>query len=120
MLGQHLHRRLIVHCRVQRRAQRVHELLERILALWILQQAINKVNVAVCDRRNVLGPILPVQGRAHLLHDPAEHRLLPIRGQQRQLTLDALGHPVRSGPGPGLVPIGCSAVEQIVLFLLLE
>ena len=73
VLGQHLHRRLVVDGRVQGRSQRVHELLERVLALRILQQAIDEVNVALRDRRDVLGPVLPVQGRAHLLHDPAEH-----------------------------------------------
>ena len=78
------------------------------------------MNVAVRDRRDVLGPVLPVQGRAHLLHDPAEHRLLPIRGQQRQLTLDPPGHPIRAGtrrPGPGLAPIGRRARQRIVLLL---
>ena len=122
VLGQHLHSRLVIHRRIQGLAQRIHELLERILALRILQQAVNQVNVTIGDRRNVLRPVLPVQGRAHLLHDPTEHRLLPIRGKQRELALDALGHPVRArprGPGPGLVPIGCSAVERIVTLLVL-
>ena len=41
VLGQHLHRGLVVYSRVQRRAQRVHELLERVLAFRVFQQLFN-------------------------------------------------------------------------------
>ena len=41
VLGQHLHRGLVVHGRVQRRAQRIHELLERVLTLVVFQQLFN-------------------------------------------------------------------------------
>ena len=81
VLGQHLHRRLVVNGWVQRRAQRIHELLERVLALRGFQQLFNQTDVTPGDRCDVLGPVVPVQGRTDLLDDAAEDTLLPIRGK---------------------------------------
>ena len=41
VLGQHLHRRLVVNGWVQRRAQRIHEVLERVLTFRVFQQLFN-------------------------------------------------------------------------------
>ena len=98
MLGQHLHRGLIVHGRVQRRAQRIHELLERVLTLRIFQQLFNQTDVTPGDRCDVLGPVVPIQGRTDLLDDAAEDALLPIRGKKRELSLDFLSERIGAGP----------------------
>ena len=78
VLGKHFHRRLVIRRRIQGLVQRPDELLERILAFRVLQQVGERMDVAIRDHCNVRGPVIPVWGCVHLLHDPAKHGLFPI------------------------------------------